>query len=116
MPNFESVVYFLVVDFGWGCRSSRSSCCDRGKTKSTPSPFDLNWNGLGLEFDNISSIILIKESSNCSMILEDKITQQVCRAGTAICHPWRIKITSQGRPLGVKYCLSGTSLVFSRYE
>ena len=64
MPNFKSVVYFLVVDFGGGCsslssRSSRS-CCDRGKTKSTPSPFDLNWNGLGLEFDNISNNILIK--------------------------------------------------------
>ena len=48
MPNFKSVVYFLVVDFGEGC--SRS--CDRGKTKSTPSPFDLDRNGLGLEFDN----------------------------------------------------------------
>ena len=55
MPNFKSVVYFLVVDFGGGCSSSSSSCsCDRGKTKSTPSPFDLDWNGLGLEFDNIS--------------------------------------------------------------
>ena len=40
MPNFKSVVYFLVVDFGGGCRSSSSSSssCDRGKTKSTPSP------------------------------------------------------------------------------
>ena len=53
MPNFKSVVYFLVVDFGGGC----SSCsCDRGKTKSTPSPFDLDWNGLGLEFDNINAL------------------------------------------------------------
>ena len=55
MPNFKSVVYFLVVDFGGGCSSSSScccSCCDRGKTKSTPRPFDLDWNGLGLEFDN----------------------------------------------------------------
>ena len=55
MPNFKSVVYFLVVDFGGGCSSSSSSsccsCCDRGKTKSTPCPFDLDWNGLGLEFD-----------------------------------------------------------------
>jgi len=41
-----------VVDFGGGCSSSSSSscCCDRGKTKSTPSPFDLDWNGLGLEW------------------------------------------------------------------
>ena len=53
MPNFKSVVYFLVVDFGGGCRSCCCSCsCDRGKTKSTPCPFDLDWNGLGLEFDN----------------------------------------------------------------
>ena len=51
MPNFKSVGYFLVVDFGGGC-SSCSCSCDRGKTKSTPSPFDLDWNGLGLEFDN----------------------------------------------------------------
>ena len=50
MPNIRSVVHFLVVDFGGGCR--RSSCsCDRGKTKSTPCPLDLDWNGLGLEFD-----------------------------------------------------------------
>ena len=48
MSNFKSVVCYLVVDFGGGCRRS----CDRGKTKSTPSPFDLDWNGLGLEFDN----------------------------------------------------------------
>ena len=54
MPNFKSVVHFLVVDFGEGCRSRSRSCCDRGKTKSTPSPFDLDWNGLGLEFDNKS--------------------------------------------------------------
>ena len=55
MPNFKSAVYFLVVDFDGGC-SRRSSCCDRGKTLSTPSPFDLDWNGLGLEFDkNVKS-------------------------------------------------------------
>ena len=53
MPNFKSVVYFLVVDFGEGC--SRSSSWDRGKTKSTPSPFDLDWNGLGLKFDKNST-------------------------------------------------------------
>ena len=51
MPNFKSVVYFLVVDFGEGCSCSCRSCCDRGKTKSTPCLFDLDWNGLGLEFD-----------------------------------------------------------------
>ena len=55
MPNFKSVVYFLVVDFGEGCRRSCCCCCDRGKTKSTPSPFDLDWNGLGLEFDNTTN-------------------------------------------------------------
>ena len=32
MPNSESVVYFLVVDFVEGC------CCS-----STPCPFDLDW-------------------------------------------------------------------------
>ena len=48
----KSAIHFLVVDFGEGCRSCCcSSCCDRGKTKSTPSPIDLDWNGLGLEFD-----------------------------------------------------------------
>ena len=39
MPNFKSVVYNLVVDFGGGCRRSScssSSSFDRGKTKSTP--------------------------------------------------------------------------------
>ena len=54
MPNFKSVEYFLVVDFGEGSSSCSScSCCDRGKTKSTPCPFDFDWNGLGLEFDKI---------------------------------------------------------------
>ena len=42
VPNFKSVVYFLVVDFGGGCHS-RSSSCERGKTKSTPGP---TWTGL----------------------------------------------------------------------
>ena len=41
-----------MIDFGGGSCSSCCSC-DRGKTKSTPSPFDLDWNGLGLEFDKI---------------------------------------------------------------
>ena len=55
MPNFKSVVYFLVVDFGGGCSCcSCSSCCgDRGKTKSTHCPSDLDWTvSLGFEFDN----------------------------------------------------------------
>ena len=54
MLNFKSVEYFLVADFGGGssCSCSSSCCsCDRGKTKSTLCPFDLDWNGLGLEFD-----------------------------------------------------------------
>ena len=42
MPNFKSVVHFLLVDCGGG------SCCDRGKTKSTPSLTKLR-----LEFDKI---------------------------------------------------------------
>ena len=49
MPNFKTVVHFLLVDFGGGCSSCCSccSCCDRGKTKSTPSLTRLR-----LEFDN----------------------------------------------------------------
>ena len=64
MPNFKSVVYFLVVDFGGGC-SCCSCCCDRGKTKSTPCPFDLDWNRLGLEFDNKANSVI-----NCTCKLE----------------------------------------------
>ena len=41
MPNFKSVVHFLLVDFGEGCCYLLS--CDGGKTKSTPSPTDLDW-------------------------------------------------------------------------
>ena len=51
MPNIKSVEYLIVVTFGEGCCSSSSRRCDRGKTKSTPCLFDLDWNGLGLEFD-----------------------------------------------------------------
>ena len=51
MSNFKSVVYFLVVDFGEG-EGCCSRSCDRWKTKSTHGPFDLDWNELGLEFDN----------------------------------------------------------------
>ena len=40
-----------MVDFGEGCSCCSCCSCDRGKTKSNPSPFDLDWNGLGLEFD-----------------------------------------------------------------
>ena len=50
MPNLSLLVCLEVIDFGGGCCCSCS--CDRGKTKSTPSPFDLDWNVLGLEFDN----------------------------------------------------------------
>ena len=56
VPNSKSVVHFLLIDFGGGsscsCSCSCCSCCDRGKTKSTPCPCDLDWNVLGLEFDN----------------------------------------------------------------
>ena len=62
MPN-KSVVYFLVVDFGEGC--CRCSSCDNGKTKSTPSPFDLDWNGLGLEFDNRRKYSRLLSSRYC---------------------------------------------------
>ena len=48
VPNSKSVVHFVLVDFGGGCSCScSSSCCDRGKTKSTPGP---TWTGL-LSFD-----------------------------------------------------------------
>ena len=50
VPNSKFVVHYLLVDFGGGSFSSCS--CDKGKTKSTPCPFGLDWNGLGLEFDN----------------------------------------------------------------
>ena len=53
--NYRPVVLFLHTDFGEGCSSSCCCSCDRGKTKSTPSPFDLSWNGLRLEFDNYHS-------------------------------------------------------------
>ena len=46
-PNFRPGVNILLVDFGGGSSCS-SSCCYRGKTKSTPR-LSL---GLGLEFDN----------------------------------------------------------------
>ena len=42
VQNFKSVVHFVLLDFGGGC-SSCSSCCDGGKTKSTPGP---TWTGL----------------------------------------------------------------------
>ena len=38
VPNSKSVVHFVLVDFGGGSSCSCSSCCDRGKTKSTPGP------------------------------------------------------------------------------
>ena len=39
MPNFKSVVHFLLVDF---CEGYLLVTCDRGKTKSTPSSTDLD--------------------------------------------------------------------------
>ena len=52
-----------MVDFGGGCSCSSCRSCDRGKTKSTPSPFDLDWNGLGLEFDNTFDLSLVQIKS-----------------------------------------------------
>ena len=50
MPNFKSVVHFLLVDFGEGylllvvtCYLLLVTCCDGGKTKSTPSPTELDF-------------------------------------------------------------------------
>ena len=59
MPNFKSVGYFLVVDFGGGCSSSSS--CDRGKTKSKPCP---TWTGL-MSLDWSLTIFLQYISLNC---------------------------------------------------
>ena len=42
MPNFKSVVHFLLVDFGEGYFLLLVVSCDGGKTKSTPSPTDLD--------------------------------------------------------------------------
>ena len=42
VPNFKSAVQFLLVDFGEGYLLVVVSCCDGGKTKSTPSPSDLD--------------------------------------------------------------------------
>ena len=42
MPNFKSVVHFLLVDFG-RVKLLVVLTCDGGKTKSTPSPTDLDW-------------------------------------------------------------------------
>ena len=39
MPNIKSVVHFLLVGGGYIV----TSCCDGRKTKSTPSPTDLDW-------------------------------------------------------------------------
>ena len=44
MPNFKFEVHFLLVDFGEGyLLVSYLLTCDGGKTKSTPSPTDLDW-------------------------------------------------------------------------
>ena len=60
MLNFRPLDHFYPENFGEGCCSS--CCCDRGKTKSTPSPFDLDWNGLGLEFDK-NALLKPRESA-----------------------------------------------------
>ena len=50
MPNFKSVVHFLLVDFGGGYLLVVTCCCDGGKT---PSPDRLGlYCQTGLEFDN----------------------------------------------------------------
>ena len=41
MPNFKSVLHFLLVDFGGGYLLL-VVICDGGKTKSTPSMTDLD--------------------------------------------------------------------------
>ena len=49
-----------VVDFGGGSSPCCCSCCDRGKTKSTPSPKTDVWTlDLGLEFDKTDFYIII---------------------------------------------------------
>ena len=49
--SFGLLVHLHLIDFGEG--SSCCSCCDRGTTKSTPSPKTEIWTlELGLEFDN----------------------------------------------------------------
>ena len=43
MVKFKSSRMFLSGIFWCECCSSFSSCCDRDKTKSTPSPRTLDW-------------------------------------------------------------------------
>ena len=62
MPNFKSVVNFLLVDFGGVSCSCCSSSFDRVKTKSTPSLTRLR-----LEFDN-KSLLVRKVSETCLKI------------------------------------------------
>ena len=53
MSNFRLLVHPLLIDFGEGSSCSSScSCCDRGETKSTPSPKTDVWTlDLRLELD-----------------------------------------------------------------
>ena len=78
-----------MVDFGGVCcRSCCSSSCDRGKTKSTPSPFDLDWNGL--EFDKNkaeiflcshlrppASVRLVKQVPDCLLVLPTRVHHEL---------------------------------------
>ena len=60
MSNFRPLVHPFLIDFGEGSCSFCCSSCDRGKTKSTPSPKTEVWTlDLGLEFDKIAMIRLI---------------------------------------------------------
>ena len=43
MQNSRPVVFFHLVDIGEGYSCCSSSPCDRGKTKSTPSPKTEVW-------------------------------------------------------------------------
>ena len=43
MPNSMFVLHFLLVDLGEGSCYLLLVSCDGGKTKSTPSPTDLDW-------------------------------------------------------------------------
>ena len=80
VPNSESVVHPVMVDFGEGscscCSCSCSCCCDRGKTKSTPCPtwtelLSLDWSltifpNLGLRgvCHQISILPLVQNNSH----------------------------------------------------
>ena len=70
MPNFRSVVHFLLIDFGGGSSSCCSSSCDRGKTKSTPSLTRLR-----LEFDNKKPYVDSRKECNEHKAKDEHIQQ-----------------------------------------